>query len=224
MVSGGSFGFLPSCSGRYRWRPTQTIDHSQDALEYSAWQTRFGHLEDGITRMFDQPRAGLDQAFPERGQRPGCDGLRRRDGAQEIGKVVGQGVQLEPHGVSGEAHAGEPGPLQRVLAFLDVLFCRASIVLEREHPLVRQAAIGHQEADGREQFARMKFDLGDDAPGLRPALGAVMEACVAAHGMIWRSASRPLGQERHLLMQFGRVSKRGIGPETAIKDGCLRVC
>ena len=57
-------------------------------------------------------------------------------------------------------------PLQRILAFLDVLLRRAPVIVEGQHPFVRQAPIGDQEADGREQLARMELDLGDDASGL----------------------------------------------------------
>ena len=123
-------------------------------------------------------------------------------------------MQLKANGIGGKAHAGQPRPLQRVLAFFDVLLRRAPDVIECEHPLVRQAAIGNQEADGWEQFAWMELDLGDDAPGLRPALGAVVEAGVAAHDVVRRSASWPSGQERHLLMQFGVA----FDPDGTIED------
>ena len=79
-------------------------------------------------------------------------------------------MQLQSNRIGGEAHAGQPRPLQRVLAFLDVLFRRAAVIVKGKHPLVGQAAIGDQEADSREQFTRMELDLGDKAPGLRSAL------------------------------------------------------
>ena len=126
----------PSCSSRYRWRTTQTIDQDKDALEDSARQASIGHLEDGVARMFDQSSAGLDQAFPERGQRPGFDRLRRRDGAQEVGEIVSQGMKLEPYSIGREAHAGQPRPLQRVLAFLDVLLRRSPVIIEGQDPFV----------------------------------------------------------------------------------------
>jgi hypothetical protein len=47
-----------------------------------------------------------------------------------------------------------------------VLLGGASALVEGRHPLVRQAAIGDDKADGREQFARMKLDLRHDAAGL----------------------------------------------------------
>lgn len=47
----------------------------------------------------------------------------------------------------GEADAGEPRPLQRVFALVDVLLGCAPAVVERQHPLVRQAAICDDETD-----------------------------------------------------------------------------
>ena len=116
--------------------------------------------------MFDQSSAGLDQAFPERSQRPGFDRLRRRDGAQEVGEVVSQGMKLEPHSIGREAHAGQPRPLQSVLAFLDMLLRRSPIIVKGQDPLVRQTAVGDDKSDLWEQFTRMELDLGHDAPGL----------------------------------------------------------
>jgi hypothetical protein len=44
------------------------------------------------------------------------DLLRQGQGAQEVGEVVGQGVELEPHGVVPKGVAGQPRPAERVLA------------------------------------------------------------------------------------------------------------
>ncbi len=41
---------------------------------------------------------------------------RRRQRAQKVGEVVGEGVELEPDGIGGKAHAGEPSPFERVIA------------------------------------------------------------------------------------------------------------
>jgi hypothetical protein len=75
-------------------------------------------------------------------------------------------MKLEPNGIGGEAHAREPRPLQRVFAFFDMLLRRSPVIVKGEHPLVGQAAVGDQEADGRELFTLMELYRGADAPGL----------------------------------------------------------
>lgn len=43
-----------------------------------------------------------------------ADLIRQDQRAEEIGKVVGQEMQLQPHGIGGEAAAGQAGPDDRV--------------------------------------------------------------------------------------------------------------
>lgn len=71
---------------------------------------------------------------------------RQRQQAQEVGEVVGQGMELQSDRVVAEGVAGEPGPTQRQLVFLDVLLGGAAAVVEPADPLL-QHAIGRQ-ADG----------------------------------------------------------------------------
>ena len=89
-------------------------------------------------------------------------------------------MELEPHGIGGKAHAGEPRPFECVLALLDVLFGRAPVVVEGQHPFIGQTAIGDDEADAGEQFARMELDLGHNPARLRPAPRLILEAGVVA--------------------------------------------
>ncbi len=93
---------------------------------------------------------------------------------EEVGEVVGQSVELQTNFVGRKAHAGKPCPLERVFALFyprlaayacmreRVLLGGTSAIVEHQHPLVRQAAIGDDEADGREQLARMELHLGND--------------------------------------------------------------
>jgi hypothetical protein len=59
--------------------------------------------------------ADLDQLF-----------LRQRP--QEVAKIVGECVKLEPHRVGGERPARQPRPLDRAFALLDPLLARPALV------------------------------------------------------------------------------------------------
>jgi hypothetical protein len=77
------------------------------------------------------------------------DLLRQGQGAQKVGEVAGERMQLESHRVVPEGMAGQPGPADRVFALLDVLFSGAAAVVELHHPLIGPAQVGHDEADPR---------------------------------------------------------------------------
>jgi len=47
-------------------------------------------------------RANLDEFLLEARERPVFDRLGRGERAQEVAEIEGEGVKLEPHGVSGE--------------------------------------------------------------------------------------------------------------------------
>ena len=65
--------------------------------------------------MVDDLRTDLDQLFLEAGQRPVLDRLGRRQRAQEVAEVIGQGVKLETHGIRSVA-----GILREVRANVDL--------------------------------------------------------------------------------------------------------
>ena len=77
-----------------------------------------------------QSGADLDQFFAERRQRPLFDLFRQSQRAQEVRDVVGERVKLEAHCVVPEGPAGQARPAERVLAFFDPLFRRATAVVE----------------------------------------------------------------------------------------------
>jgi hypothetical protein len=63
------------------------------------WSTTFAAVA-------HDPGAELDQLLAQRRQRPMLDLFRQGQRAHEVGQVVGQGVELEPHGVVAERMAG----------------------------------------------------------------------------------------------------------------------
>jgi hypothetical protein len=83
-----------------------------------------------------------------------------------------------------------------------VLLGGATVVVERQQPLVREAAIGDDEADRREQFARVELYLGHDPAGLGPTLRPVMETGVEAHNVMRRPAWAALRQPVDPFMQL----------------------
>ena len=62
--------------------------------------------------------------------------------------------------------AGQPCPVRGLLAFLDSLLRRAALIVETHHQPARQRHVRHDEADAREQLARVILDLGDDTSRL----------------------------------------------------------
>lgn len=126
---------------RRRQRPPQAGYQAEHSGEDVARQRRLGklaHAEAGITH---HPLTGVDQPLAKRAQRPCLETLGRRQRTQQVCQVGGQRVELEPDGVCRVLHAGEPRPLERVIALLEVLLDRASMVLERQHSFARQAAV-----------------------------------------------------------------------------------
>jgi len=79
-------------------------------------------------------RLDLDQFFPQRRQRPVTHRLGQHRLPQEIAQVVGQHEQLQPHLIIHKVMTGQPCPFDGVLAFLDPLFRRATLIVELHYP------------------------------------------------------------------------------------------
>jgi hypothetical protein len=116
-------------------------------------------------------RANLDEFLLEARERPVFDRLGRGERAQEVAEIVGEGMKLKADGVGGERAARKPRPLDRSLALLDPLLASPALVVERHDIRGRPRHVGDDETDARVKFARMPFDLGDDAARLRPGSG-----------------------------------------------------
>jgi hypothetical protein len=59
-----------------------------------------------------------------------------------------------------ERPARQPRPINRSLAFLDPLFARAALVVERDDPLGGAAHVGDDESDARNKLARVPQRMG----------------------------------------------------------------
>ena len=118
--------------------------------------------------MADNLAANLDQPVPERRHRPVFNGIRQRQCAQEVAEIIGERMQLQPYGVVGELAAGEPRPLDGVLALFNMLLRRAALIVECDDPLSRPSEVGHDKPDPGIELARMPLDLGDDPAGHGP--------------------------------------------------------
>src|SRR5271170_1155793 len=139
-------------------------------------------------------------------------------------------MELEAYRVGRESSARQPRPLDRVLAFLDVLLARAALVVEGDDALGRARQIGDDEPDARVQLARMPFDLGHDVAGPVPALRPIGEAVKVASNLVRRSSDGALEQVPDPVLQHpvGRQPDRvayAFGFEVLvhlpIAEGCV---
>jgi hypothetical protein len=71
----------------------------------------------------DDLRADLHQPVPQRRRRPLADRVRQGQGAEEVGEIIGQGVQLQPHRVGGDAAADRR--VQTAAFFPSLMYCPA---------------------------------------------------------------------------------------------------
>ena len=88
----------------------------------------------GMTGQFRQSVFGRLGGYEDvnDADRSQLHGIGQRQGAHEVAEVIGQCMQLEPDGIVVELAAGQAGPLDGVLAFLDPLLGGAALIVERE--------------------------------------------------------------------------------------------
>src|SRR6516225_2441683 len=82
----------------------------------------------------------------------------------------------------------------RSLAFLDPLFARAALVVERDDPLGGAAHVGDDESDARNKLARVPLDLGDHPARLGPASRLIAEVGVVPPNIVRRATDWALEQ------------------------------
>ena len=97
----------------------------------------------------------------------------------EIPEVVGQHAELQPDLIRPEPVTRQARPMCRLLAFLDPLLRRASLVVKPHDGTIREREIRHEEADAGEQLADVVLDFCHDPSGRRPAVRLILEALVA---------------------------------------------
>ncbi len=129
-----------------------------------------------------------------------------------IAQVAGKGVQLKPNLVVSETVAGKPRPVDRVLAFLDVLLRRVTADVELRHPLGGPRQVGHarqqmgdallqdrvsRETDGVDVTFRFQelVDLRLGKGGVAPVVAANIPGAIA-----------PDNRPKNQLPGFGAVS------------------
>ena len=103
----------------------------------------------------------LCRSSPERGQRPVLHRLRQGQRPREVAEVVSQGVKLKPDLVVAEFLARQARPPDGILAFLDMLFRCAPLVVKGHHAFGGSGQVGDDEADPGNQFPGMPFNPGD---------------------------------------------------------------
>lgn len=151
--------------------------------------------------MADNPRTDFDQPGLQAGQRPIGHLLGKVCALQEDAEIVCQCMKLKPHLVLSHALAGQPGPVNRLLAFLDVLLDGATLIVEVDDPVRVHRQVRHDEADAGEQFAGVPLDLGNNAPGLVSRRRLILEVTVDAPHMVGRTPHRTLEQMRDPSLQ-----------------------
>jgi hypothetical protein len=96
-------------------RRPQFRDQAQDIGKEVSRDGDFRHLEGDVAAVAHHLRADLDQLLLQARQRPILDRFRRCQGAQEIAKIIGERMKLEPNGIGSERPARQPRPLDRAL-------------------------------------------------------------------------------------------------------------
>src|SRR5882757_5909140 len=76
---------------------SQSVDEPQYFLEQFFRHRDLGHLEDGVAGVAHDLGPDLHQLLPQAGQRPLRNRLGQGQCPHEVGKIIGQRVQLKTH-------------------------------------------------------------------------------------------------------------------------------
>jgi len=140
----------------------------KDAVEQITRDSHLSQLEGNGSCVTHEPCASFDQTALQASQRPVGYLLRQISALQEDAEIVGQCVQLKADLVLLLDLAGQPRPIDRLLAFLDMLLCCATLIVELDHSVCLHRQVGDHKSDVGKQLARMSFDFGDNTARLVP--------------------------------------------------------
>src|ERR1039458_7933808 len=112
-----------------------------------------------VASMLHQPPPGLHQSLLQARQRPILNPLRQFQPPPQIPQVVSQQAQCQPDLVRAEPMARKPRHLHRLLAFLDPLLRRPSLVIEAHYRPARCLKVGHDEPHSWEQLPEVELHL-----------------------------------------------------------------
>jgi hypothetical protein len=73
-----------------RWLRSQPVDTAQDVREQVPGDGDLCHLEGNVAPDSDNLAANLNQPVPEGRHRPVLNGIRQRQCAQEVAKILGK--------------------------------------------------------------------------------------------------------------------------------------
>ena len=77
-------------------------------------------------------------------------------------------MKLKPDLIAPEPLAGQPRPVDRMLAFLDVLFCGATLIVEANDPVWLHRQVGDDKTHAGEKIAGVPFHLGNNPAYFAP--------------------------------------------------------
>jgi len=126
--------FIINASFRNR-RCAQPLDSRKDVVEQIATDCNVCELEGDCTGVTHNPCANFDQPSLQAGQRPIGYLLGKVCALQEHTEIVGQCVKLKSDFVLRHAIARQSCPVDRLLAFLDVLLCGTTFIVETYDPV-----------------------------------------------------------------------------------------
>jgi hypothetical protein len=169
------------------------VDSCQYVVEKATAYRNLSELERDGPGVSNDWGTNLYQSGLQAGQRPVGHLLRQISALQEDTEILGQCVQLKADLVLRLALAGQPRPVDCMLAFFDALpgsVCLharegAALIVEADDPVRFHRQAGDHKSDTGKQLARMPFDFGDNPAWLVPGCRLILELAVDALNAFW---------------------------------------